>query len=185
MRPPFWIFWRGHAVACRSCIGLHTNEFSGYSSPHFIFGTQRNANLLRVSLRFRCLAFACVWMEVNGTKSVVPYLEKFLSQSHERARIPPSSKWMNSTSFLTNLQLENGIQRTRSNSQSHIYDPRSRIWFLSLNNGNFGKVIFINNVGGGTLQILESIWLDRSGETLKCRVRSSKRSIRIRGRQRL
>ncbi len=49
----------GHAVTYQSSIG------------HIQIQNCRNAKLLCMSLHFRSPAFACIWMEVDGTKSVV------------------------------------------------------------------------------------------------------------------
>lgn len=58
------IFWRGHAVTCRSCT-VHSwfmwYQFPGQSSPY----------ILTLSVCFRSPAFAYVWTEVGGTKSIV------------------------------------------------------------------------------------------------------------------
>lgn len=63
-----------HSVAYQSAIG-HTSSrdtnLQGYSSTNLKFGTQRKAKLLRSSVRFLSPTFACVWMQVSGTKSVV------------------------------------------------------------------------------------------------------------------
>lgn len=44
-------------------------EFAGLSSSNLNFAMQRNAKYLRTGLRFRSVAFPCVWMEVEGLVS--------------------------------------------------------------------------------------------------------------------
>jgi len=57
--------------------------------------------------------------------------------------------WINSSHFILNyVQLENGIKLKRT-SPTHI-----ALWRV---NGQFGQVVFIYSIGGGTLLILEHL----------------------------
>ncbi len=59
-------------VQCFQCKAVSCDcKFAGQSSPSLNFWMQRNMKTFRTILRFRFEAFACILMNVNGTKSAV------------------------------------------------------------------------------------------------------------------